>query len=111
MKKLTYLVSALATALAGSAYADVSVSGSGSANYISKTVSGDKGNVHVGSAVVFGLSTTTANGIGISTGLSITVTASAEASAAAGGGLVVQWWCDGAAAAGCLQLCLGFFQL
>ena len=86
MKKLTYLVSALATALAGSAYADVSVSGSGSANYISKTVSGDKGNIHVGSAVVFGLSTTTANGIGISTGLSITVTASAEASAGAGGG-------------------------
>lgn len=86
MKKLTYLVSALATALAGSAYADVSVSGSGSANYISKTVSGDKGNIHVGSAVVFGLSTTTANGIGISTGLSITVTASAEASSATGGG-------------------------
>ena len=86
MKKLTYLVSALATALAGSAYADVSVSGSGSANYISKTVSGDKGNIHVGSAVVFGLSTTTANGIGISTGLSITVTASKEAAAGAGGG-------------------------
>jgi hypothetical protein len=86
MKKLTYLVSALATALAGSAYADVSVSGSGSANYISKTVSGDKGNVHVGSAVVFGLSTTTANGIGISTGLSITVTASKEAASTTGGG-------------------------
>ena len=86
MKKLTYLVSAIAASLAGSAYADVSVSGSGSANYVSKATSGDKGNVHIGSAVVFGLSTTTANGMTISTGLSITVTASAEASAAAGGG-------------------------
>ena len=86
MKKLTYLVSAIAASLAGSAYADVSVSGSGSANYVSKATSGDKGNVHIGSAVVFGLSTTTANGMTISTGLSITVTASKEASAAAGGG-------------------------
>ena len=96
MKKLTYLVSALATALAGSAYADVSVSGSGSANYISKTVSGDKGNIHVGSGVVFGLSTTTANGIGISTGLSITVTASKEASAGAGGGQKLTFTTGGA---------------
>ena len=86
MKKLTYLVSAIAASLAGSAYADVSVSGSGSVNYISKATSGDKGNVHIGSAVDFGLSTTTANGLTISTGLSITVTPSAEASAAAGGG-------------------------
>lgn len=86
MKKLTYLVSAIAASLAGSAYADVSVSGSGSANYVSKATSGDKGNVHIGSAVVFGLSTTTANGMTISTGLSITVTASKEAAAAAGGG-------------------------
>jgi hypothetical protein len=86
MKKLTYLVSAIAASLAGSAYADVSVSGSGSANYISKATSGDKGNVHIGSAVNFGLSTTTANGLTISTGLSITVTPSTEASAAAGGG-------------------------
>ncbi len=86
MKKLTYLISAVAASLAGSAYADVSVSGSGSANYVSKATSGDKGNIHIGSAVNFGLSTTTANGMTISSGLSITVTASAEASAAAGGG-------------------------
>ena len=46
MKKLTYLVSAIAASL-GSAYADVSVSGSGSANYVSKATSGDKGNVHL----------------------------------------------------------------
>ena len=65
---------------------DVSVSGSGSANYVSKATSGDKGNVHLGSSVNFGLSTTTANGLTISTGLSITVTPSAEASASAGGG-------------------------
>ena len=86
MKKLTYLVSAIAASLAGSAYADVSVSGSGSVNYVSKATTGDKGNVHIGSAVDFGLSTTTANGLTISTGLSITVTPSAEASATAGGG-------------------------
>jgi len=86
MKKLTYLISALAASLAGSAYADVSVSGSGSANYVSKATSGDKGNVHIGSAVVFGLSTTTSNGMSISTGLSVTVTSTVEAGAAAGGG-------------------------
>ena len=86
MKKLTYLVSAIAASLAGSAYADVSVSGSGSVNYVSKSTSGDKGNVHIGSSVAFGLSTTTANGLTISTGLSITVTPSTEAAAAAGGG-------------------------
>lgn len=86
MKKLTYLVSAIAASLAGSAYADVSVSGSGSVNYVSKATSGDKGNVHIGSSVAFGLSTTTANGLTISTGLSITVTPSTEAAAAAGGG-------------------------
>jgi len=86
MKKLTYLISALAASLAGSAYADVSVSGSGSANYVSKATSGDKGNVHIGSAVVFGLSTTTSNGMSISTGLSVTVTSTVEAAAAAGGG-------------------------
>ena len=96
MKKLTYLVSAIAASLAGSAYADVSVSGSGSANYVSKATSGDKGNVHIGSAVVFGLSTTTANGMTISTGLSITVTASAEASAAAGGGQALTFATGGA---------------
>ena len=96
MKKLTYLVSAIAASLAGSAYADVSVSGSGSANYVSKATSGDKGNVHIGSAVVFGLSTTTANGMTISTGLSITVTASVEASAAAGGGQALTFATGGA---------------
>ena len=96
MKKLTYLVSAIAASLAGSAYADVSVSGSGSANYVSKATSGDKGNVHIGSAVVFGLSTTTANGMTISTGLSITVTASKEAAAAAGGGQTLTFATGGA---------------
>jgi len=96
MKKLTYLISAVAASLAGSAYADVSVSGSGSANYVSKATSGDKGNVHIGSAVVFGLSTTTANGMTISTGLSITVTASTEASAAAGGGQALTFATGGA---------------
>lgn len=96
MKKLTYLISAVAASLAGSAYADVSVSGSGSANYVSKATAGDKGNVHIGSAVVFGLSTTTSNGMTISTGLSVTVTSTKEAGAAAGGGQALTFATGGA---------------
>ena len=86
MKKLTYLISAIAASVAGNAYADVSVSGSGSASYLSKAASGDKGNVVIGSSLVFGLSTTAANGMGISTGYSMTVSVSADQSAPANGG-------------------------
>ena len=71
MKKLSYLVSAVAAVFAANAHADVSVSGSADAGYLSD-VTGD-GRISIGSGVVFGLSTTTANGIGMSTGLSITV--------------------------------------
>lgn len=79
-------MSAVAATFAGNAYADVSVSGSASAQYISKATSGDSGNLHVGSAVEFGLSTTTANGIGISTALSLSVDPDTNGGAAAGGG-------------------------
>lgn len=84
MKKLTYLTSAVAAAFAGNAYADVSVSGSGTVGYANDTT-GD-GHIITGSSVDFGLSTTTANGITISTGLSITVSVSAENGASTGGG-------------------------
>ena len=84
MKKLTYLASAVAAGFSANAVADVSVSGSGSAAYVND-VTGD-GNITMGSSVDFGLSTTTANGITISTGLSITVDTDGDAAAAVGGG-------------------------
>ena len=86
MKKLTYLVSAVAAAVTGSAYADVSVSGSGGVAYLSKATTGDNGNVVVNSALNFGLSTTAANGMGVAAGFSMTVTPSADQSAPSNGG-------------------------
>ena len=86
MKKLTYLISAVAAAVAGSAHADVSVSGSGGAAYLSKATTGDKGNVVVSSALNFGLSTTAANGMGIAAGMSLTVTPASDQTAPSAGG-------------------------
>ena len=84
MKKLTYLASAVLAGFSANAVADVTVSGSGSVGYINDTT-GD-GNISIGSAVDFGLSTTTANGITISTGLSMTVDVDGNTTAASGGG-------------------------
>ena len=56
----------------------------GTVGYANDTT-GD-GHIITGSSVDFGLSTTTANGITISTGLSITVSVSAENGASTGGG-------------------------
>ena len=86
MKKLTYLVSAVAAAVTGSAYADVSVSGSGGVAYLSKATTGDNGNVVVNSAVNFGLSTTASNGMGVAAGFSLTVTPASDQSAPAAKG-------------------------
>jgi hypothetical protein len=86
MKKLTYLVSAVAAAVTGSAYADVSVSGSGGVAYLSKATTGDNGNVVVNSALNFGLSTTASNGMGVAAGFSLTVTPSTDVSSPATGG-------------------------
>jgi hypothetical protein len=94
MKKLTYLASAIAAGFSANAVADVSVSGSGNAAYISDAAG--EGNVTVGSSVDFGLSTTTANGISISTGLSITVTVDGDGAATAGGGQSLTFASDGA---------------
>src|SRR6056300_1951568 len=94
MKKLTYLASAIAAGFSANAVADVSVSGSGNAAYISDAAG--EGNVTVGSTVDFGLSTTTANGITISTGLSITVTVDGDGAATAGGGQSLTFAGDGA---------------
>ena len=94
MKKLSYLVSAVAAVFAYNAHADVSVSGSADAGYLSD-VTGD-GRISIGSGVVFGLSTTTANGIGMSTGLSITVDQDGDNAAGAGGGQSVTFTTGGA---------------
>jgi hypothetical protein len=94
MKKLTYLASAIAAGFSANAVADVSVSGSGNAAYVSDAAG--EGNVTVGSSVDFGLSTTTANGISISTGLSITVTVDGDSAAVVGGGQSLTFAGDGA---------------
>lgn len=86
MKKLTYLMSAVAAAVAGSAHADVSVSGSAGAAYLSKATTGDNGNVVVNSALNFGLSTTAANGMGLAAGMSLTVTPASDQTAPSAGG-------------------------
>jgi hypothetical protein len=94
MKKLTYLASAIATAFAANAYADVSVSGSSNVGYLSD-VTGD-GRLSIGSSVDFSLSTSTANGIGMSAGMSITVDQDADNGAAVGGGQSLTFTTGGA---------------
>ena len=73
MKKLIIALSALGAAFSATAKADVSVSGSGNAAYISTTGAAGNGQEEllVGTTVAFGLSTTTASGMGISGGLTI----------------------------------------
>ena len=75
MKKLTYLVSALAAVFGYSAaQAEVSVSGSATLAYQS---AGSDTNLHNGGSVSFGLSTTTASGMTVSSSAGITLSATA----------------------------------
>ena len=83
MKKLTYLTSAVAAAFAGNAYADVSVSGSGTVGYADTT--GD-GHIITGSSVTLVFQQLLLTVVTISTGLSITGTVSAENGASTSGG-------------------------
>jgi hypothetical protein len=94
MKKLTYLISAIAAGFTASAHADVSVSGSGSATYISDQAS--EGNVIVGTAVSFGLSTTTANGMVISTSLALSQDPDTNAAPTGDGGQAISFATGGA---------------
>lgn len=84
MKKLSYMLSALLAAVgfSSAASADVSVSGSGSL-----TISSDGANTEtiIASGVAFGLSTTTANGMTISTSGSISNGSGSDGVASAGG--------------------------
>jgi hypothetical protein len=85
MKKLTYLVSAVLAGLglsSTSANADVSVAGSATLGY---TAAGSETALHTYGSVSFGLSTTTASGMAISTGAGITATISSAAGAGGGG--------------------------
>ena len=70
MKKLTYLVSAIAAGLFTSAHADVSVSGSATLAYQS---AGSDTQLRHGGAVSFDLSTTTDSGMTVSTSAGITL--------------------------------------
>jgi len=94
MKKLTYLISAIAAGFTASAHADVSVSGSGSATYISNQA--NNGIVTVGSAVSFGLSTTTGNGMVISTSLALSQDPDADAGPGGDGGQAISFATGGA---------------
>ena len=94
MKKLTYLISAIAAGFTASAHADVSVSGSGSATYISDQA--NEGNVIVGTAVSFGLSTTTANGMVISTSLALSQDPDTDSGPVGDGGQAISFATGGA---------------
>lgn len=78
MKKLAYLASAIFAGLgfASTASADVSVSGSSTLGY---TASGAITKIHTLGTVDFGLSTTTASGMTISSGASISMSTSGNA--------------------------------
>ena len=79
MKKIVYLLSAIAAGFSSSALADISVSGTGHFGY----VSGDSDQRVAGSgSVAFALSTTTANGTTISS--SGGITSDLEGTAASG---------------------------
>lgn len=73
MKKLTLALSAIVAAFSASAKADVSVSGSTGAAYVSNMASTNNADLIVGSAVNFALSTTTSNGLGISAAMGISL--------------------------------------
>jgi len=81
MKKLTYLISAIAAGLFSSAHADVTVSGSMGVAYQSAGADTD---LHSGGAVSFGLSATTASGMTISSGAGITNSITGSAAAVTG---------------------------
>ena len=83
MKKLTYLVSAVAAGLFSSAAnADISVSGAASLIY---NAAGSDTNVHNGGSISFGLSTTSDSGMAVSTSAGITLGTTGTATGAVTG--------------------------
>ena len=76
MKKLTYLLSAIATAFTANAYADISVSGSAGLGFVNDAT-GDNNLVN-SATVSFGMSTTTSGGLGIAATMGLSVSPTAE---------------------------------
>jgi hypothetical protein len=99
MKKLTLALAAIAAAFtATSAHADVSASGSANAAYLSTSGSDAAGDneIAVGTTVDFALSTTTASGMTISGGMSLSTDYDANNGSTADGGRAVTFGVSGA---------------
>jgi hypothetical protein len=84
MKKLTYLVSAIAAAFSANAYADISVSGSAGLGYVNDAT-GDNNLVN-SAAISFAMSTTTSGGLGISASMGLSVSPTSENDSTGTGG-------------------------
>ena len=96
MKKLTLALSAIAAAFSASAKADISVSGSTGAAYVSNMASSNNTDVIVGSAVAFAMSTTTASGMTVSAGMGLSLDPDSNGTAAVTGGNAVTFKTGGA---------------
>ena len=98
MKKLIIALSALGAAFTATAKADISVSGSANVAYLS--TSGAAGNgqeeLLVGQTVAFGMSTTTASGLGIAGSMTISQDYDADGSSTVTGGQAVTFTTGGA---------------
>jgi hypothetical protein len=94
MKKLTYLLSAIATAFSANAFADISVSGSGGFGYVNDK-SGNN-NVINSATVSFAMSTTTSGGLGISASMGLSVSPTAENGSTGTGGQTLTFTTGGA---------------
>jgi hypothetical protein len=95
MKKLTLALTAIAAAFTATAKADVSVSGSANAAFLSTAGASDNEELAVGTTVDFGLSTTTASGMTISGGMSLSTDYDSNNSSTADGGRAVTFGING----------------
>ena len=96
MKKLIIALSALGAAFTATAKADVTVSGSANVAYLSTSGAAGNGQKNYGQTVAFGLSTTTAGGIGIAGSMTISQDYDANGGANATGGQAVTFTTGGA---------------
>ena len=98
MKKLLIAISAIAAAVGftAKANADISVSGSSNAAYLSTAGNGDDEELAVGTTVDFSMSTTTSTGLGISAGLSLSTDYDSNNGSVAAGGRTATFTTGGA---------------
>tara|TARA_B100000900_G_scaffold277133_1_gene236966 strand:+ start:4433 stop:5383 length:951 start_codon:yes stop_codon:yes gene_type:complete len=97
MKKLTYLVSAIAAVFSANAYADISVSGSGGLGYVNDAT-GDNNLVN-SAAISFAMSTTTSGGLGISASMGLSVSPTGENGSTGTGGQTLTFTTGGSTVA------------